>query len=145
MDVFKDKNRVMLRRMDNEYMEYLNAFLDHAFATSAVDDKISCPCTTCANRFHHEREVVRVHLLMKGMDANYHKHVWVYHGEPILSDNDCDDEMLDDQFNHENHGSIEHDMHDMIEDGFACREFINDSSVPNEETKKVFKLIEDVG
>ena len=145
MDVFKDKSWVKLRRMDNEYMEYLNAFLDHAFSTSAVDDKILCPCTTCANRFHHEREVVRVHLLMKGMDANYRKHVWVYHGEPILSDNDGNDEMLDDQFNHESHGSIEHDMYDMIGDGFACHESINDSSGPNEETKRFFKLIEDAG
>ena len=115
-----------LRRTDNEYMDYLNAFLDHVFATSAVDDKISCPCTTCTNRFHHEREVVRVHLLMKGMDANYYKHVWVYHGEQILSDNDGNDEMLDDQFNNESHGSIEHDMHDMIRDTFACHESVND-------------------
>ena len=65
--------------------------------------------------------------------------------EPILSDNDGDDEMLDDQFNHENHISIEHDMHDMMEDDFACRECTNDSSGPNEETKKIFKLIEDAG
>jgi len=96
MDVFEDKSWVKLKRMDNEYMKYLNAFLDHAFATSAIDDKISCPCITCTNQFHHERKVVRVHLLMKGMDCNYHKHVWVYHGEPILSDNDGNDEMLDD-------------------------------------------------
>ena len=112
MDVFKDKSWVKLRRMDNEYIEYLNAFLDHAFATSAVDDKISCPCTTCANRFHHKREVMRVHLFMKGMDANYHKYVQVCYGEPILSDNDGNDEVLDDQFHYKNHGSIEHDMHE---------------------------------
>ena len=95
--------------MDNEYMEYLNVFLDHTFATTAIDDKISYPCITCANRFHHEREVERVYLLMKGVDANYHNHVWVYHGDAILSDNDGNDEMLDDQFNYESHGSIEHD------------------------------------
>ena len=72
MDVFKDKSWVKLRRMDNEYMEYLSVFLDPAFATSAVDDKISYLCITSANRLHHEREVVRVHLVMKWMDANYH-------------------------------------------------------------------------
>jgi len=77
------------------------------------------------------------------MNANYHKDIWVYPREPILSDNDGDDEMLDDQFNHPSHGSIEHDMHDMIDDAFACWESINDSLGPNEETKKNFKLIED--
>ena len=53
--------------------------------------------------------------------------------------------MLDDQFNHESHGLIEHDTHDMIEDAFVCRESSKDSSGPNEETKKVFKLIQDAG
>ena len=43
------------------------------------------------------------------------------------------------------HGSIKHDMHDMIGNAFACRESINDSLGPNEETKKFFKLIEDAG
>ena len=36
-------------------------------------------------------------------------------------------------------------MHDMIGDAFACHESINDSSGPNEETKRFFKLIEDAG
>jgi len=100
MDVFKDKSWVNWRRIENKYKEYINAFLDHAFATFAVGDKITCRCVTFVDRFHHKREVVRFHPLMKGMDVNYHKHVWVYHGEPILSDNDNDRVMLDDSFNH---------------------------------------------
>jgi len=130
-----------LRRMDNEYNEYLNVSLDHAFATFAVGDNIPCLCATCSNRFHLKREVVRCKLLIKGTDANYHKPVWIYLGETILSDNDGDDEMLDDQFNHKNHGSIQQDMHDIIEVAFACRESINNFSGPNKETKKFFTLI----
>ena len=51
--------------------------------------------------------------------------------------------MLDDQFNHENHGSLEHDMHDMVEEAFACRESSNNFTCPLKERKKFFKLIED--
>ena len=62
MDALKDKSLVKLRRMDNEYDEYLNTFLDHAFATFAVGHKNPCPCTMRVNQFHHEQEVVTGHL-----------------------------------------------------------------------------------
>ena len=73
MDVFKDKSWVKFRRIDDGYKECLNAFLDHEFATSADNNKIPCPCLICSNRFYHEREIVRGHLIMKGTDADYHK------------------------------------------------------------------------
>ena len=73
MDVFTDKSWVRLRRMSSEYEECLDAFLDHAFATSSIDNKVACPCALCGNRFYHERETVRGHLLMKAMDGDYQK------------------------------------------------------------------------
>jgi len=104
MDVFKDKSWVKFRRIDDGYKECLNAFLDHAFATSADNNKILCHCSICANRFYHEREIMRGHLIIKGIDADYGKCILVFHGEPIMSDDEADDVMVDDAFNNENYG-----------------------------------------
>lgn len=43
MDNFADKRLVKLWRIDDDYKRALDAFLDYAFATSSVDDKIACP------------------------------------------------------------------------------------------------------
>ena len=73
MDVFKDRSWVMFRGTDDGYNECLNAFLDHVFATSTNNYMITCPCSICANCFYHEREIVRGHLMMKEVDADYQK------------------------------------------------------------------------
>jgi len=62
---------VKLQRIDNEYKECLDAFLDHAFTTSSNDDKIACPCVIYANRFYYVREIVKGHLIMKEMVLDY--------------------------------------------------------------------------
>ena len=69
MDAFKDKSLVKLRRMSDEYKECLDAFLDHAFTTSPIDNTIVCPFTLCCNRFCYARDTVRCHLFMKAMDV----------------------------------------------------------------------------
>ena len=35
---------------------YKDAFLDHVFVASAIDDKTSCPCTLRGNRFNLEKD-----------------------------------------------------------------------------------------
>jgi len=76
-----DKSWVKLRRMSSEYKECLDAFLDHAFTTLSIDNKTSYPCALSGNRFYQERETVRVHLLMKAMDGDNQKVIWVLHRE----------------------------------------------------------------
>ena len=88
MDVFEDKSWVKLSRINKYYMRALDKFLDHAFATSAKDNKIACPCRTCANRHYFERATVRAHLIMKEMDVDYQKCIWNFHGESRANHND---------------------------------------------------------
>ena len=41
---------------------------------------------------------------MKAMDTDYHKCIWIFHGELTMSDDDVDDDMVDDSFNNKNYG-----------------------------------------
>ena len=131
------------RRIDDGYKECLNAFLDHMFATSVDNNKISCPHSICANHFYDEREIIRDHLIIKGMNAGYQKFIWTFHRKPTISDDDADDDIVDDAFNDENYGLFDHDMHDMRGDAFDCHESNEGSSRLNEEAQIFFKLIED--
>jgi len=78
MDVFNDKSWLKLWRIDNEYKKYLDVFLDHAFVTSSNDNKIAYPCAICGNQFHYEKEIVRGYLIMKEMDLDYQKYIWIF-------------------------------------------------------------------
>ncbi|XP_058223215.1 uncharacterized protein LOC131332923 [Rhododendron vialii] len=40
-----------------------------------------CPCIDCLNSKTLSSEVVRIHLVLKGIDSSYK--TWVYHGEPV--------------------------------------------------------------
>jgi len=140
-----DKSWVKLRRMSSEYKECINAFLDHAFVTSSIDNKIAYPHALCGNRFYHERETLRGHLLLKAMDGDYQKDIWVFHGEHSFTDYDSDRDVVDDEFIYENHESFEHDMHAMIYEAFEHHVSYNSSSGPTEESTAFLKLIKDVG
>ena len=85
MNVFKDKSWVKLRRMSNEYKECLDVFFDRAFATSSIDNKIACPWALCGKCFFHERKAMRGHLLMKAIDGDYQKGIWVLPGSKALT------------------------------------------------------------
>ncbi|XP_056689684.1 uncharacterized protein [Spinacia oleracea] len=141
MDLFLDKSWVKLNRAREEYRNALVTFLDHAFATSAVENKIACPCGNCANRFYHERELVMKHMIMKGMDIDYQKCIWVFHGEPRVCDGD--------RFLHNNstdvtNNACDNDILRMVEDAFEFRE-PSSSTTPsmNDEEKTFFELIDD--
>ena len=103
MDVFKDKRWVKLNRMSDEYKKCLDAFLDHAFATSAIDNTTARPYALCCNRFYYDRDIVRGHLFMKVMDVDHQKGIWVLYGEQSITDCDSDDDIVDDEFTWENH------------------------------------------
>jgi len=114
MDVFEDKIWVTWSRMDSDYKEYLNAFLDYAFTNSALVIRLHAH-VVCGNRFHYEREVIRCYLLIEGWTlVILNMYGFIMGANSIESDNEDDDDMSDDQFDHGNHGSFKHEIHDMI-------------------------------
>ena len=135
MEVFRNKSQVKFRIIDGGYKECLNAFLNHAFATSTDNNKIPCTCSICSNHFYHKREIVGGHLIMKGADADYHNCIWVFHGEPTMSDDDSNNYMVDDIFNNKNYRLFDHDIRDMIGDTFDCPESNEGSLGLDEEVK----------
>ena len=74
MDTFSNKSWAKYQKAFRALLEFedcLNAFLDHAFSTVALDGTIYCPCKLCANRSVHGRDIVYENLKLNGMDKCY--------------------------------------------------------------------------
>ncbi|XP_021739868.1 uncharacterized protein LOC110706279 [Chenopodium quinoa] len=140
MDVFADKSWVKLNRVHGQYRVALTSFLDHAFATNAIENKIACPCGICANRLYHEKHIVMKHMIMKGMDVDYQKCIWVFHGESgFIVDDDCLEGIL----NNASDNVSEDGIFKMVEDAFDFHETTTNLSGINAEAEAFFKLLED--
>ncbi|KAK2660450.1 hypothetical protein Ddye_006983 [Dipteronia dyeriana] len=47
-----------------QYIEWVDKFLDFAFANIIGDTRIYCPCKKCCNRYLVERQVARAHIIV---------------------------------------------------------------------------------
>ena len=113
------------------------------FAASFIHDKIAFPCAICANRVCYKREIVSSDLIVKEMDVDYKKCIWIFDGELNMGDCDVDDEIILDYEQHDDdHIVFEYDMDGMIRYAFECHEHNNNASGPNNEARAFFKLIE---
>ena len=84
-------------RLSRKYVDGIDQFLMFAFTGKGADSLIYCPCRQCANRYYFSRDVVREHLLNKGMLRKYK--IWTSHGESYPSSSshtDRDNGMLGD-------------------------------------------------
>ncbi|XXG42239.1 hypothetical protein AAC387_Pa01g2562 [Persea americana] len=86
-------------RFSQSYIDGVNSFIEFAKATSGGSRVIKCPCNYCCNGFKHDYEIVRDHLLRRGMLVSYD--TWLQHGElPQSDESDEDrdgyDELLED-------------------------------------------------
>jgi len=79
------------------------------------------------------RETMRGYLIFKGIDANYHKWIWLLHGEPTMSNDYGDDDIVDDASNNENYRLFDDEMQGMIGDAFECHKSNDGSSRLNNE------------
>ncbi|XP_058207294.1 uncharacterized protein LOC131320577 [Rhododendron vialii] len=68
-------------RWSEQYKQGVESFIEFAMANSGAQDKIRCPCIDCLNSKTLSSKVVRIHLILKGIDSSYK--TWVYHGEPV--------------------------------------------------------------
>ncbi|KAF7114861.1 hypothetical protein RHSIM_RhsimUnG0074200 [Rhododendron simsii] len=77
-----DKDWMAIKnRWSEQYKQGVESFIEFAMANSGAQAKIRCPCIDCLNSKTLSSEVVRIHLMLKGIDSSYK--TWVYHGEPV--------------------------------------------------------------
>ncbi|XXG53457.1 hypothetical protein AAC387_Pa03g1542 [Persea americana] len=98
-----DKSWMLLyqNRFSQPYIDGVNSFIEFAKANSGGSRVIKCPCNYCCNSFKHDYEIVRDHLLVRGMMVSYD--TWLQHGELAQSDepDDSEDESGEDDDNEE--------------------------------------------
>ena len=128
-------------RLSREYVNGIDQFLVFAYTGKGADSVIHCPCRQCANRYSFSQDVVRDHLLNKGMLKKYK--IWTSHGESYPSTSSIPDKegaMLGDS-------DFGDDMIGMINDAIpqVGTSFENNEGQigGNEETANYFKLLED--
>ena len=63
------------------YKTGVKAFIDFAIAQLGPVDKIRCPCVDCLNRNTLSLELVKFHLIQRGISTTYK--TWLYHGETV--------------------------------------------------------------
>ena len=71
-------------RTSSEYRNGVNNFLEWA-RKNAIDNngKFRCPCMNCLNMYRLRPEVIKDHLIIKGIDQTYTN--WTNHGEQYIA------------------------------------------------------------
>ncbi|KAI8527369.1 hypothetical protein RHMOL_Rhmol12G0069700 [Rhododendron molle] len=63
-----DKNWMTIKnRWSKQYKQGVESFIEFAMANSGAQAEIRCPCIDCLNSKTLGREVVRIHLILKGI------------------------------------------------------------------------------
>ncbi|XXG62837.1 hypothetical protein AAC387_Pa05g1139 [Persea americana] len=70
-----------MARLGHEYRRGVKSFIDFAKANAGDATQIYCPCRVCLNSCRFDFDIVKFHILHKGMQASYT--TWIYHGETI--------------------------------------------------------------
>ncbi|XP_057803207.1 uncharacterized protein LOC131018507 [Salvia miltiorrhiza] len=94
-----DKSWMSKNRMSDEYKAGVEAFMQFATQNLTNEELISCPCSACGNLTSKKVELVRLHLLSRGMDLTYTK--WIWHGERFAPSGSMNylDQMRNDDHN----------------------------------------------
>ncbi|XP_021838978.2 uncharacterized protein [Spinacia oleracea] len=82
------------------------------------------------------------HMIIKGMDVDYQKCIWVFHGESNVVDND---DIFEDNFDDVIDNTSEDGIFKMVGDAFDFHESTTSPSAINIEAEAFFKLLEDAG
>ncbi|XXG53135.1 hypothetical protein AAC387_Pa03g1282 [Persea americana] len=82
-------------RFSQPYIDGVNSFIEFTKATSSGSTMIKFPYKYNCNGFKHDYEIVRDHLLWRGMMVSYD--TWLQHGELAQSDESEDSEDESDE------------------------------------------------
>ncbi|XP_028078125.1 uncharacterized protein LOC114279733 [Camellia sinensis] len=78
-----DKSWMMIkdRLKSKESQQGVKSFIDFATKDLGPHDEIRCPCVDCLNGTKHSPQVVRLHLIRRGIVCSYR--TWVHHGKRV--------------------------------------------------------------
>ena len=77
-----DKSWVNLVRTDPAYVAGVSAFVEVATNRAPVKGLIICPCVDCGLTRHKSCEMVKEHLIFRGLEPIYKRNEdWEVHGE----------------------------------------------------------------
>lgn len=76
-----DRTWINGRLFSREHVNGVKSFMDFIGQRNEENAEILCPCTTCLNQKYHHQDIVRKHLLMRGMSSTYTR--WIHHGENL--------------------------------------------------------------
>ncbi|GMI88465.1 hypothetical protein HRI_002515800 [Hibiscus trionum] len=115
-----DRSWLNLPRVNADYRNGVEYFLNSAFANASQENMFLCPCKKCVNINWHIREVVHEHLVVFGFVPGYRK--WVFHGELTSRTTSS---TSNPPFHHNSHrGSLrEDDMEGMLRDAFNMHDY----------------------
>lgn len=101
-------------RLNHEYLEGVEKFIDYAFSKLDGVQVIRCPCIKCCNTYSLPRHIVSSHLKAYEILRSYT--FWYHHGEVLAEqENDIEvDEYDSQEFNGEGYNG----MQDLMEDLF---------------------------
>ena len=120
-----DKTWMSLRRDHSKYEEGVDQFLEYAVSRTGRQN-LKCPCVKCLNITYNDIVDVKTHLIVYGINLNYH--FWYFHGEKMNTTNAVYD---DDDDNEEDD---EDDQDDVVDDETVeCDDVVPDvvPEVPN--------------
>lgn len=58
-------------RFSQPYVDGVDSFIEFASANSGEAVEIKCPCIDCRNYYKHKYDVVKAHLLIRGIMVSY--------------------------------------------------------------------------
>ena len=135
-----------LNRLTKRYAEGIDEFVRSAIEKGVDPERIPCPCIKCGNKVPLSVRVLKLHLIMNGIDPTYK--IWFWHGEPCPTEDSMpsrgvESPDIDDEEDHlvEMAGAAEEDFHGGQE---KYAEFFKDCETPlydGSETTKISFLI----
>ncbi len=141
------------RMKSKEYREGVKSFIEFVVANLGSANDIWCPCVECMNDKKQSIQVVKIHLMLKGISPSYK--TWVQHGESVHVHQSC----VSNNANCDNGGGVEdrmagdgtddrEELSNMLED-VCMGAFMNDDidELPNnlgrEDAQNFDKLFDD--
>ncbi|CAL5322266.1 unnamed protein product [Camellia sinensis] len=106
-----DKSWMMIkdRLKSKEYQQGVKSFIDFATKDLGPHDDIRCPFVDCLNGTKHSPQVVRLHLIQRGIVCSYR--TWVHHGEHVPL---CHDHPSTSNIDGERYGAVIFDIDDNL-------------------------------
>ncbi|KAM0844120.1 hypothetical protein ACQ4PT_057268 [Festuca glaucescens] len=140
-----DRGWMDMPRTALPYAQGLVEFLEFAFAHSAKQNKILCPCKKCTNCSWGNGETVYEHLICDGFKQGYK--LWIFHGDSSYNSARCNANAH--EGSQVEHGTENHDeLPEMLRDighgyGIGDDVTVDGQGVNDADVENFYNLVDD--